>query len=309
MKSFNKINQISRINSKASELSKLAERMNFIPKNIRNTMKSHNRIMANFPKIEVPKYNFPQLDLPNFASYKFSLPEFNIPKFDFIDSELLETLKKLSKIGERIKNNPELQFVYISDLEILNLKSAEEFKLSLTTNLTDEDIQEKEELLNQNLLPYLKELAIENLWIGSTQVLESKSNPDRLRQCLISLRTILEYLIDEKLAPIEELKNSPMFEKDFRKYHLGRKNIEFIKIGRKRKIEYFTSKIEFAILEEFTKNEIQYICDCYSVLCNVHQVNIGITENQVRSLKVKTGITIWLLAYLNNIISENKTLN
>ena len=77
-----------------------------------------------------------------------------------------------------------------------------------------------------------------------------------------------------------------------------RKNFENIKI------EYFTSQFEFRMLEDFTKNEIKYVSDCYSILCNVHQPDVGITENQVRSLKVKTGITIWLLTYLNEIISE-----
>lgn len=76
------------------------------------------------------------------------------------------------------------------------------------------------------------------------------------------------------------------------------------KIKRADKIKYFTSKIQFGILEDFTKNEIQYVCDCYSILCNIHQPNIGITENQVRSLKVKTGITIWLLAYINKILEK-----
>lgn len=304
MKNFENINKIAGINSKASELSKFAERMNFVPESIRVMIERQNRIMANIPKIEIPIYNFPKLDIPNFDHLKLNIPEFNIPKFDFINSELLEILKKFSKIEERIKNNPELQFAFISDLEILNLKSAEEFKESLTSDLTDDDIQQKEELLNENLIPYLVELGVENLWFGANQVLESKSNPDRLRHCLISLRTILEYLIDEKLAPLDMLKISPMFEKEFRKYHLGKKRIEFIKIKREQKIEYFTSKIEFGMLEEFTKNEIQYVCDCYSVLCNVHQPNVGITENQVRSLKVKTGITIWLLAYLNKITED-----
>ena len=305
MKNFDNLNKIAGINSKAFELSKLAEQMNFVPENIRVMIERQNKMMANFPRIDIPKYDFPKLDIPNFDHLKLNIPEFiNIPKFDFINSELLETLKEFSKIGERIKNNPELQFAFISDLEILNLKSAKEFKESLTSDLTDNDIQQKEELLNENLIPYLEELGLENLWFGANQVLESKSNPDRLRHCLISLRTILEYLIDEKLAPMDMLKNSPMFEKEFQKYHLGKKRIEFIKIKREQKIEYFTSKIEFGMLEEFTKNEIQYVCDCYSVLCNVHQPNVGITEKQVRSLKVKTGITIWLLAYLNKIIEN-----
>jgi hypothetical protein len=142
------------------------------------------------------------------------------------------------------------------------------------------------------------------LWIGASKVLESASNPDRLRHCLISLRTILEHLIEDKLAPTSELKDNPKFRKQFKQYHLGNQKIEFVKIKRADKIKYFASKIEFGIIEEFTKNEIQYVCDCYSILCNIHQPNIGITENQVRSLKVKTGITIWLLAYINKIIEE-----
>ncbi|MBL0685351.1 hypothetical protein [Aquimarina mytili] len=47
---------------------------------------------------------------------------------------------------------------------------------------------------------------------------------------------------------------------------------------------------EFGMLEDFTKNEIKYVCDCYSILCNVHQSDVG--------------ITIWLLTYINEIISE-----
>lgn len=62
----------------------------------------------------------------------------------------------------------------------------------------------------------------------------------------------------------------------------------------------FTFRI--GTLEEFTKNEIQYVCNCYSILCNVHQPNVGLSENQVRSLKVKTGITIWLLLYLYDFL-------
>ncbi|MDO6438562.1 hypothetical protein Q4534_14155 [Cyclobacterium sp. 1_MG-2023] len=287
------------LNSKLSELSKLADRMNYISDSVLSMIESHKRIISSIPTIEIPK-----LDIPNMEIFKLNIPEFNLPKLDFINSELLETLKWISETGEKAENSPELQFAYISDLEILNLKSAEEFKASLTSDLADEDIKEKEELLNKNLLPYLEELGIDNLWIGANKVLESKSNPDKLRHCLISLRTILEYLIDEKLAPIEKLKDAKMFENEFKKYNLGRKKLEFVKIKREQKIEYFTSKVDFGILENFTKNEIQYVCDCYSVLCNIHQPDIGITENQVRSFKVKTGITIWLLAYLYKIIKE-----
>ena len=174
----------------------------------------------------------------------------------------------------------------------------------MVSDLTDDDINKKEELLSENLILYLKKLGLENLWYGANYALENKNNPDRLRHCLISLRTILEYLIDDVLAPTEKLKDVEMFEKKFRKHKIGKQDLIHVRIQRKQKIEFFTSQFKFGMLEEFTKNEIKYVCDCYSILCNVHQPDVGISENQVRILKVKTGITIWLLAHLNEILNK-----
>ncbi|BFM45149.1 hypothetical protein CFS9_37900 [Flavobacterium sp. CFS9] len=294
---FDKLKEIAGINTKLSQFAKLA---NPIPESIRQIIEMQDKLKLAIPTFDFPKVDFPKVDFPNFV-----LPKIEIPKFDnLFHDKLLETLKKISNIGENLKNNPELQFGFITDLEILNLKSAEELKESLVSDLTDIDIQEKEKILNDNLMPYLENHNLESLWIGATQVLESENNPDRLRQCLISLRTILEYLIDQKLAPLEKIKDEEMFKNNFKKYHLGKQNIELVKIKRAQKIEYFTSKFEFRTLEDFTKNEIQYVCNCYSILCNVHQPNIGLTENQVRSLKVKTGITIWLLMYLYDFLEK-----
>jgi hypothetical protein len=294
---FDKMQKIAGINKTLNQFAKLA---NPIPESVRQMMETHNKFKSTIPSFDFPKIDFQIMQIPNFV-----LPKIEIPKFgNLFNEEFLETLKQISTIPERIKNNPELQFGFISDLEILNLKSASEFKESLASDLTDADIKEKETILNANLLPYLENHNLENLWIGATQVLESENNPDKLRQCLISLRTILEYLIDEILAPLEKIKDVEMFESNFKKYHAGKQNIELVKIKRAQKIEYFTSKFQYGTLEDFTKNEIQYVCDCYSILCNVHQPNIGLTENQVRSLKVKTGITIWLLAYLYDILEE-----
>lgn len=278
------------MNSKFNEMTKIANRFNAVPESLLQMIEKQNRFIPLLPRIEIPTYNFPKFDLPEFKP--------------FLNSQLLDSFKKISNIAEQLKNNPELQFCFITDLEILNLKSAEEFKESLITDLTDDDILAKEETLNENLIPYLEDLGLEKLWYGANYALENDSNPDRLRHCLISLRTILEYLIDEKLAPIEKLKDAEMFEKEFRKHKNGHQKLIYIKIKREQKIEFFTSQFEFGMLEEFTKNEIQYVCDCYSILCNVHQPNVGITENQVRSLKVKTGITIWLLVYLNEILER-----
>lgn len=286
---LDKLSKLTGMNSKLMEMAKIADRF-ALPESVQRMIDTQNKFKALLPKIEIPTYNFPKFDIPEFKP--------------FLNSELLESLRKLGNIGERLKNNPELQFGFITDLEILNLKSAEEFKESLVTDLTDEDIQAKEEILTENLVPYLEELGLESLWYGANHALGNDSNPDRLRHCLISLRTILEYLIDDILAPIEKLKDAEMFEKEFRKYKNGKQKLIHVRIKREQKIEYFTSQFEFGMLEDFTKNEIKYVCDCYSILCNVHQPDVGITENQVRSLKVKTGITIWLLTYLNEIISE-----
>lgn len=290
---FEKMQKIIEESTKWNQLSKLAYSLNPLHESTNKIIEMQNRLTPVIPTFDFPK--FPS----------FNLPKIDIPSFDgLFNNELLEKLKQIGNIGEKLKNNPELQFAFISNLEILNLTSAVELKESLISDLIDKDIKEKEEILNNNLIPYLENHNLQNLWVGATQVLESANNPDKLRQCLISLRTILEYLIDEKLAPIEELKNSDMFKNNFKKFHAGKKKIEFIKIKREEKIKYFISKFEFGTLEEFTKSEIQYVCDCYSILCNVHQPNVGLSENQVRSLKVKTGITIWLLVYLYNFLEE-----
>lgn len=289
---LDKISKLTGMNSKLLEMNKIASRF-VIPESLLQMIETQNKFKALLPKIDIPIYDFPKFDIPEFKP--------------FLNSELLESLREIGTIGERLRNNPELQFRFITDLEILNLKSAEEFKESLVSDLTDEDIKTKEEILSENLIPYLEELGLENLWLGADYALDNVSNPDRLRHCLISLRTILEYLIDDILTPIEKLKDSGMFENEFRKFKNGKQELIHVRIKREQKIEFFTSQFKFGMLEDFTKNEIKYVCDCYSILCNVHQPNIGITENQVRSLKVKTGITIWLLAYLNGIINIEST--
>ncbi|MFN4362417.1 hypothetical protein [Chryseobacterium hispalense] len=289
---FEKMQRIMGDSAKWSQLSKLAYSISPIQDKVHKIVEMQEKLIPPIPTFDFPKF---ALNIPKVPS--LILPKIDIPIFDkLFNNEVLEKLKQIGNIGEKIKNNPELQFAFISDLEILNLTSAAELKESLISDLTDKDIKEKEEILNNNLLPYLENHNLQDLWIGAAKVLESEDNPDKLRQCLISLRTILEYLIDKKLAPIEELKYSDMFKKEFKS--------KYVTIQRNKKIKYFISKFEFGTLEEFTKNEIQYVCDCYTILCNVHQPNVGLSENQVRSLKVKTGITIWLLMYLYDIIQK-----
>lgn len=260
------------------------------------------------PKFDIPQFNIPKFDWPVLDIPKIDIPVFNIPKIDLpkIDYSVLEALREIPNIVERLNNNPEMQFAFISDLEILNLNSAEDFKESIISNLIDESLTEKEELLNRNLFPYLERHNLSSLWVGANYALNSNldENPDKLRHCLISVRTILENIIDEKLAPKNKLANEEMFRKEFKRYNEGKDKLDNIRISRAKKIEYITSKIEFGMLEDFTKNEIEYICSCYTILCDLHNPNIGISELQVRNLKVKTGITIWLLLYILEILEK-----
>ncbi|WP_245168839.1 hypothetical protein [Chryseobacterium sp. RR2-3-20] len=292
---FDKIKELSGIDSK---LWKLTKQMNIfsLPPGVQNMIDTQYRISVILPKTFVSETIIPNFEFPD---YKKIIPDFS--KNIYYSSNVFESLKSISQIGEKISNNPEVQFSFITDLEILNLKSTEELKESLIESLADEKLTEKEDLLNKNLIPLLEELQLDNLWLGANYAIESSENPDKLRHCLISLRTILEYLIDDKLAPFEKIKNDEMFKSEFKKYHNGKQDIHFVKVSRSKKIKYFTRKFEYGFLEEFTQKDIQYICDCYSILCNVHQPNIGINESQVRSLKIKTGITIWLLCYLYKI--------
>ncbi len=237
------------------------------------------------------------------------LPVLNLPQFNLPDYSNLQTLfDSMRKVAEKIKlfqENPETQFSLLTDFEILNISSIEELKKTLTSDLPEDDIEKQETLLNEYLVPILENMDLHNLWYGANYVINDTSNPDRLRHCLTSLRTILEYLIDQKLSPKSELKDSDLFKREFKNYHAGNEDIEFVRIKRSKKIEYFTSKIDFYRID-FTRNAIEFICECYSVLCNIHKPDIGITENQIRSLKVKTGITIWFLSHLYEIIKKSE---
>lgn len=257
-----------------------------IPIPILNIIKQQSKIIANLPVLNLPQFNLPD--------YSY-LQTFNIP----------DGIRRIAETIKRFQENPEIQFSFLTDFEILNISSTEELKKTLTSDLSEEDIDEKEELLNEHLVPVLEKLDLHNLWHGANYVLKDTSNPDRFRHCLTSLRTILEYLIDQKLSPKSELKDSEHFKKEFKNFHAGKENIEFVRVKRSKRIQYFTSKVDFYRID-FTRNDIEFICECYSILCNIHEPNIGITENQVRSLKVKTGITIWFLSYLYGIINKSE---
>lgn len=228
------------------------------------------------------------------------------PIDNLLNSGFFKWAEEISQLSIRLENSPELQFIIITDLERLNVETSNNFREVLTTDIPDLDMEQKEDVLNSNLIPYLKRLKIDSLWLGAEYALKTdiQDNPDKLRHSLVSIRTILEYLIDKKLAPNSLLATVPLFQKEFRNYHAGKTDMNNISISRKDKIKYFTSRIEFGVLDEFTLKDIDFICGCYSTLCDLHEPFISLTENQVRCLKLKTGITIWLLVYLYEIIEN-----
>jgi hypothetical protein len=211
---------------------------------------------------------------------------------------------RLKKLTDAFRSNPEIEFISVSDLEILSVTSTSEFVDSLEDNHSDDFITRKEELLEEFLLPYLKRIELDYLWTGANHALNATENPDRFRHALVSLRTLLEVLIERELASNLELSNSRMFTKEFVNFHKGTEQLARVRVKRSKRIKYFTSKIQFGILEEFTESDINFVCQCYENLCRIHNPNLGLTEDQVRVLKIKTGITLWLLCYVNDIIKQ-----
>jgi hypothetical protein len=264
-------------------------------------------------------------------SYKFALPDsvqkiqdfqkrFSTPTslsdsrnalWDYLTNfrRSLESDHAIFNVRRRVRNNPEMQYSFITDFELLNIGSSEQLMETLVFDGFDDEIESKEEILQANLVPYLREMGLDSLWEGANHALHDGTNPDRLRHCMISLRTLLECLIDSKLAPNSELKDSPMFSKEFRNFRAGKTNLESVLVKRGKRIEYFMSKIQFAFLEKFTEDDVRYVCSCYKYLCDVHKPNIEMAENEVRVLKVKTGIIIWLLVYIYDVISPSISNN
>lgn len=286
MNDFNKFNKLFETQNKFRNILELSNKF----KPLSNSFSSVFAFQTEYSKMMKAftghSHIFKQMD--NLS--KFALPHFN-SSFDI--------LKKFS-IG--FNSNPEVQYITIAELELLSATASSELAKAFENDSPDEFIVAKEEILEEHLLPYLERLNVDKLWLGANYALSAKDNPDNLRHALVSLRTLLEFLIDEELAPLEELSKAEAFKKEFEKALVGGKP----RIKRQKKIKYFTSKIEFGLLSDFNEKDINLICNCYDTLCNLHKPNVNLSENQVRILKVKTGILVWLMAYINEIVKEGQ---
>ena len=292
MNNFDKLFETQRKMSKLMELTNSFSRFSDpLSKMIAN----ENKLRNQFRSFEIPDI------------YKTVLERRNlIDRFSIGFEKHFSVFDRLKKLTDAFRSNPEIEFISVSELEILSATSTSELVNSMEEDQPDEFITNKEELLEEFLIPYLERLELDYLWTGASHALNAIENPDRFRHSLVSLRTLLEVLIEQELASNRELSNSPMFGKEFVNFHKGTEPLDRVRIKRSKRIKYFTSKIEFGILEEFAEKDIDFICQCYENLCRIHDPNLGLTENQVRILKIKTGITLWLLCYINDIIKQDQ---
>jgi hypothetical protein len=187
-------------------------------------------------------------------SWKLSLPDFS-------------WVNKLQK-------NPEIHFISIQ----------EELNIAYNSDKTIVGINNRLQQIDENIVPLLEELNICEIWKGALQSMRSK-NPDKIRHTLISMRTLLEYII-EKLAPKDQFN-----EKD------GKKR-------RKLQIKFIVNKVQFGLLVDFTSEDIETVLNCYVELCDVHKVPILISKNQTKILILKSGIIIWLFLSIYKLLNQ-----
>lgn len=223
-------------------------------------------------------------------------------------NKVREFIKKQEEVIERIENSAEVQFAAIADLEIFSLSGTTQFISSLDdeNGILETELEKNENTVERNLVSYLKKLKVDSMWKGANFAMNcsASENPDKLRHCFVSLRTLLEYMIEVRLAPNEILCKEPTFKKQFKLYHSGGKTLGSIKVKRMDRIRYFSSKIKFGLLEKLTEKDINFIRDFYVKLCEVHKSEISLTEKQARILKYKTGITLWLLAIIDEVLND-----
>lgn len=201
--------------------------------------------------------------------------------------------ESLKQIINKIAASPSINFHIISDKEALGCEDDSELTKSIVSDLNITNIEDFEELLRDNMVDLLKKHDLYDLWLGSEIVLQNTDNPDRYRQSLISIRTLLEDIIHIKIAPLDLIKDESFFKNEFRNYHNGRKPIEKVKVHKTKILEWFNTKIQLGIAD--IPNSTKFIYNIYEYLCVVHEARIELNEYQIRCLRVKSGIAIWLL--------------
>lgn len=129
---------------------------------------------------------FKRMDL----SYKFEVPlSENLELFKDIDFE---------QIDKNYKENYYHHLCLLCELEQMNYAHSRSLKEGLTFDANDVLSEQYISTITQALEIHLADTSLINIWRGALMAINS-DNPDKIRHCFVSLRTLLEYLINKKL--------------------------------------------------------------------------------------------------------------
>ncbi|MGG7666523.1 hypothetical protein [Dyadobacter sp. BHUBP1] len=133
------------------------------------------------------------------------------------------------------------------------------------------------------------------LWEGAVISLAS-NNPDRVRHCFISIRTIIEYLAN-KVMNISALDVQQHADN---KFDISKEP------GIKLKLKAFFTKTEFDIVEEIGGLHVSSFCQYYAVLSGLHSpsARTKYSDDQVRVIMIKNGILIWAIVQREKLIQQ-----
>lgn len=229
---------------------------------------------------KIPNYNLSKYTIPESLNNALNAYRRFQHSIELQNTKLLEVAEQSALIYQKIEGSSELQFAFIANLQLSGDKDVETFVNSLKKEKPEKFVEEWETKLDEFMLPLLVKHGMVDLWLGAQYALGKNDNPDKLRHALISLRTLLEHVIEIKFAQKSQNKS------------------------RTKKIEDVLAKFELHYLDEIEPQGINYIGSCYATLCNLHQLEVGLTENQVKVLKAKTGVIIWFLISLYDILNE-----
>lgn len=214
---------------------------------------------------------------------------------------------------QKIRENPELQYSFIVDLEILSLDTSYNLLSDKSNEELNNIIQAKNELINKQIVERLTDLNLITLWQGAEFAINTdiKQNPDKIRHCAISLRTIFEHVLNNLVAPNSEIQKLASINSEFAdvlKNNNKIKKIETIdrntKIWKSTRLKYLNFRIRFGYLEDFAEKDIDFVDNLYSFLSSVHEPNFSISDNSLKILKIKTGILVWLFLDLYELLKE-----
>jgi hypothetical protein len=195
----------------------------------------------------------------------------------------------------KLKNDPEFNFLGIIDND----------------DITEDEIMKVLEIVDYHLDDLLEKLQLKTLWIGAKFALATpqNENPDNIRHFLISIRTIIEHLIDHLLAPDAKVKKWGKFKKIHDAFLSEYPKSDPTRIPRSIRIKFFCDKIEFNQIEEFTEREIKFIIDLYKNVCKIHSPKIELDTKELELLKLHIGVTIWFLSKCYFMIEEENNNN